>query len=344
MTEVNRAWVLVQRPVGDDVESALRFREVPIPEPGEGQVLARTLYLSLDPANRGWMAGDSYISAVPLDGPMWGGVLGRVVRSRSPNFKPGDLIGGFGAWADYSVIAAEGNGSANTVIRPVPGVPLSAIQSLFGAAGNTAYVGVVDICRVKAGDTFVVSGAAGSVGSIAGQIARILGATVIGIAGSPEKCAWLTDELGFDQAIDYRREDVKARLRDLCPHGVDAYFENVGGAVGDAVIANIAQRGRVALCGLVSTYNSDGKIDYPIDLSPIIVKAATMEGFILFNHLDRLEESNAALARWLAEGRIKYHVDLVEGLENAREAFKSLFEMGGSHRGKLLVRVDPTAD
>ena len=251
MSDTNRSWILVQRPVGDDFDAALKFRELPMPEPGPDEILVRTLYLSLDPANRGWMAGPTYIPAVPLDGPMWGGIQGRVVRSNSPDFQQGDIVGGFGSWSDYCVLPASG---ANR-IPDMGGLPLTTALSLFGGAGGTAYVGVLDVGQAKAGETFVVSGAAGSVGSLAGQIAKIQGCTVIGIAGSPEKCAWLTGELGFDHAIDYKHENVRKRLAELCPKGVDLYFENVGGAVGNAVIANLAQNGRVVLCGMVSTYN-----------------------------------------------------------------------------------------
>jgi NADPH-dependent curcumin reductase CurA len=340
MTETNRAWVLVSRPKGDDFDTALKLRELPVPELGPNQLLVRTLYLSLDPANRGWMAGPTYMPAVPVGAPMWGGILGRVVRSTAPNFQQGDVVGGFGSWSDYCVLPAE---SANKM-RAMPGLPLSAAQGLFGGAGGTAYVGVIDIGQLKPGQTFVVSGAAGSVGSLAGQIAKIQGAgKVIGIAGSAEKCAWLTDELGFDHAIDYQHEDVKARLAELAPNGVDVYFENVGGAVGNAVIANIAQGGRVALCGLVSQYNADGAVA-GLDLLPLLIKAGTVQGFILLNHLHRLGEASAQLAGWLAEGRIKYHCDIVDGLENALDAFKTLFRSGASHRGKLMVRVDPSAD
>jgi NADPH-dependent curcumin reductase CurA len=339
MTEVNRSWVLVQRPVGEDFDAALKLQTLPVPEPGEGQVLAKTLYLSLDPANRGWMAGPTYIPAVPLGGPMWGGVMGRVVKSRSDRFKEGDIVGGFGSWSDYCVLPGD---QVNKI--PETGLPLTAAQALFGGAGGTAYVGTIDVGQVKAGQTFVVSGAAGSVGSLAGQIAKILGATVIGIAGSADKCRWLTDDLGFDFAIDYRHENVRKRLAEIAPNGVDVYFENVGGAVGNAVLANLAKGARVALCGLVSQYNAD---DNPIDglnLLPVLLKSGTVQGFILLDYMNRLGEASAKLSGWLAEGRIKYHADVVDGLENTLTAFKTLFTPGAAHKGKLMVRVDPSAN
>jgi NADPH-dependent curcumin reductase CurA len=339
MSEVNRGWVLVQRPIGQDFESALKFRDLPMPEIQDGQVLVRTLYLSLDPANRGWMAGPTYIPAVPLDGPMWGGILGRVEESRAEHLKPGDIVGGFGSWTDYCVLQAD---QANK-IPDMHGLPLAASQALFGGAGGTAYVGTIDIAKAKAGETFVVSGAAGSVGSLAGQIAKIIGCTVIGIAGSAEKCAWLTGELGFDHAIDYRHENVFKRLKELAPKGVDVYFENVGGAVGNAVYANMAQEGRVALCGMVSQYNADGKLP-EVDLMPILLQRVSIKGFILFDHMARLGEASHKLGQWLAEGKLKYRADIVDGLENARDAFATLFTPGAAHMGKLMVRVDPSVD
>jgi NADPH-dependent curcumin reductase len=339
MAEINRSWVLVQRPVGDDFDVALKLQELPMPELADGQVLVRTLYLSLDPANRGWMAGPTYMPAVPLGVPMWGGIMGKVVKSNSAKYQQGDIVGGFGSWSDYCALPAEG---LNKI--PDMGLPLTATQALFGGAGGTAYVGVIDIGQVKAGQTFVVSGAAGSVGSLAGQIAKILGAKVIGIAGSAEKCAWLTGELGFDHAIDYQRENVRKRLHELCPNGVDVYFENVGGAVGNAVIANLAKGARVALCGLVSQYNAD---DNPVDglnMLPVLIKGCTVQGFILLDYLHRLGEASGKLGQWLGEGKIKYHADVTDGLENALVAFKTLFQSGASHKGKMMVRVDPSAN
>jgi len=339
MAEINRSWVLVQRPVGDDFDAALKLQELPMPEPADGQVLVRTLYLSLDPANRGWMAGPTYMPAVPLGVPMWGGIMGRVVKSNSAKYQQGDIVGGVGSWSDYCALPADG---LNKI--PDMGLPLTASQALFGGAGGTAYVGVIDIGQVKAGQTFVVSGAAGSVGSLAGQIAKILGAKVIGIAGSAEKCAWLTGELGFDHAIDYQRENVRKRLHELCPNGVDVYFENVGGAVGNAVIANLAKGARVALCGLVSQYNAD---DNPVDglnMLPVLIKGCTVQGFILLDYLHRLGEASSKLGQWLGEGKIKYHADVTDGPENALVAFKTLFQSGASHKGKMMVRVDPSAN
>jgi NADPH-dependent curcumin reductase CurA len=333
----NRGWVLEAYPIGDDFESALTLRDLPKPEPGAGQVLVRSLYISLDPANRGWMMMPTYIPQVPLGATMWGFVLGRVERSNAPGFAPRDLVSGFGAWAEYCLVDAA---TANKLPH-LGGLPLSAAQSLFGLSGGTAYVGVLDIAKAKPGEVFVVSGAAGSVGSLAGQIAKIQGCTVVGIAGSPEKCAWLTGELGFDHAIDYQREDVGARLGELCPQGVDIYFDNVGGPLANAVAGRIALRGRIVLCGSMAKFSNPGP---DLDLGPILLNRATIQGFILIDHFERLPAANAQLAAWHHEGRLKHKADIVDGLENAVAAFRMLFTPGAPHMGKLLVRIDPAAD
>jgi NADPH-dependent curcumin reductase len=336
----NRGWVLESYPVGDDFDAALKLRDLAMPEPGPNQMLVRSLYLSLDPANRGWMMMPTYIPQVPLGATMWGFVLGRVERSNVDGFAAGDLVSGFGAWADYCVMGAD----MSNKVPDLGGLPLYAAQSLFGLSGGTAYVGVLDIAKAKAGEVFVISGAAGSVGTLAGQIAKIQGCTVIGIAGSAEKCAWLTDDLGFDHAIDYQRENVRKRLHELCPNGVDVYFENVGGAVGNAVIANLAKGARVALCGLVSQYNADSNPVDGLNMLPVLIKGCTVQGFILLDYLHRLGEASSTLGQWLGEGRIKYHADVTDGLENALVAFKTLFQSGASHKGKMMVRVDPSAN
>ena len=339
MAETNRAWIFEQRPVGDDFDSALKFREHPMPEAAEGQVLVRNLYLSLDPANRRWMAGPTYMPPIPTGGPMWGFVIGKIVESRLAGFAPGEIVAGVGTWSDYSVLSADGLDK----IPDMGGLPIHTAMGLFRGPGGTAYVGVKDIGQLKPGQTFVVSGAAGSVGSLAGQIAKNLGAAnVVGIAGSDEKCAWLTDELGFDHAINYQTENVEQRLRELCPKGVDVYFENVGGAVGNAVASNMAPFGRVAVCGLTAQYNDDAA-PIGLDVMPLLLNNCTMQCFILYQFLDRLPEAMAKLSEWYGAGQIKYHADIAEGLENALGAFKKLFQPGASHKGKMMVRVDPTA-
>jgi NADPH-dependent curcumin reductase CurA len=341
MNAINRQWTLVKRPEGDDFAAALKFQESPKPVPEEGQALVRTVYLSLDPANRLWMKEEpSYIPPVPLGGPMWGGIIGIVEDSRTPEYTPGELVTGLGGWADYKL---AGPGEMNK-ITPIPGVPVTAFQSALGATGLTAYFGLLDVCKPRAGQTLVVSAAAGAVGSIVGQIGKIKGCTVIGIAGSAEKCARLVNEFGFDHAIDYKKEDVRARLAELAPAradgggGVDLYFENVGGEIGNAVFENLAMRARVALCGLISQYNTVGK---PVgaDLSKVLMRRATVEGFLILDYFSRAPEAVAELAGWIAEGRLRYDEDIVDGLEHTLEAFKRLFAPGGAHTGKLIVKV-----
>jgi len=337
MTGKNRGWVLESYPVGDDFDAALKLRDVPLPEPGPNQLLVRSLYLSLDPANRGWMMMPTYIPQVPLGATMWGFVLGRVEKSNIEGFKPGDLVSGFGAWADYCLIDAA---MANRV-PDLGGLPLYAAQSLFGLSGGTAYVGVLDVAKAKAGEVFLISGAAGSVGTLAGQIAKIQGCTVIGTAGSAEKCRWLVEELGFDHAIDYRKEDVAARLGELAPKGVDIYFDNVGGPLTNSIATKMALHGRIVLCGSMAKFDNPGP---ELDLGPILLNRVTVIGFILIDHFHRLDAANAALARWVKDGKLKHTADIVDGLENTTAAFRKLFTPGAPHMGTLLVRVDPSAN
>jgi NADPH-dependent curcumin reductase CurA len=339
--QVNRQWTLVARPQGDDFASALKWEETPKPEPQDGQALVRTLYLSLDPANRLWMKAEpSYIPPVPLDGPMWGGVIGIVEETRTPAYAVGDIVTGLGGWADYKLIAAQ----EMSAITPIPGVPLTAFMSVLGATGLTAYFGLLDIGKPKAGDTLVVSAAAGAVGSIVGQLGKIKGCKVIGIAGSAAKCAKLVGEFGFDHAINYRTENVRERLAELAPMradgggGVDVYFENVGGEIGNAVYDNLAMRARVALCGLISQYNTVGQAP-GADLTKVLMRRATIEGFLILDFFHRAPEAVAELAGWVADGRIKYDEDIVEGLEHTLGAFNRLFAPGGEHMGKLIIKV-----
>jgi hypothetical protein len=337
MTGKNRGWVLESYPVGDDFDAALKLRDIPMPEPGPNQLLVRSLYLSLDPANRGWMMMPTYIPQVPLGSTMWGFVLGRVEKSNVDGFRPGDLVSGFGAWAEYCLIDAQ---MANRV-QDLGGLPLYAAQSLFGLSGGTAYVGVLDVAEAKPGEVFLISGAAGSVGTLAGQIAKIQGCTVIGTAGSAEKCRWLVEELGFDHAINYRTEDVAARLGALCPKGVDIYFDNVGGPLTNSIATRMALHGRMVLCGSMAKFDNPGP---ELDLGPILLNRVTVIGFILIDHFHRLDAANADLARWVKEGRLKHTADIVDGLENTITAFRKLFTPGAPHMGKLLVRVDPAAN
>lgn len=332
-TLVNRAWILDAHP-NEAIGEALRFGTLPMPVLEDGQVLVRIHYLSVDPGQRTWMRAEgSYMPPFALGAPMRGGILGEVVESRAAGIAPGTLVSGMGIWGDYCVL---GRGE----IRPIPADapdPLLYMATL-GATGWTAYFGIVDIGRPKTGDTLVVSAAAGAVGSVAGQVGRNLGCRVIGIAGSAEKCRWLREELGFDAAIDHGTQNVAAELDRLCPEGIDIYFENVGGAVGRAVYPRMAVHGRIVLCGLASEYQRTGPAS-SIELADLLMKRVRVEAFVVTDYFGRLREAVDALGGWLAEGGLKARIDIVDGLENARDALDSLLAPGAAHRGKLLVSV-----
>jgi len=333
----NQRWVLKRRPEGDIKPGDLELVTGPVADLAEGQVLVRTVYLSLDPTNRIWMSDrDQYMPPVGLGDTMRGGAIGVVERSRSERFKQGDLVNpGLAGWSLYSVADA----ASLFPVPAIPGVPLSAFMSVLGATGLTAWFGINDIGKPKPGETVVVSAAAGAVGSIAGQIARLRGARVIGIAGGKAKCDWLTGELGFDGAIDYKAEDVGAALDRLCPNGIDVNFENVGGAIMDAVFSRMNDFGRMALCGMISTYNDGGPAPGPTDFGRTLMHKLLIQGFIVSDYLPRAGEAFAELAPWVMSGQLKWKVHVVDGLENAVEAVGLLFS--GAHDGKLLVRVSP---
>lgn len=334
---VNRQWILRRRPQGDVTQQDLEFVETPLRDIAEGEVLVRNIYLSLDPTNRIWMSDqDQYLPPVEIGDVMRGGVIGVVEKSRSDRFKPGQIVNpGLGGWQDYT-IAHEGMLNATPSI---PGVPLTAYMSVLGGTGLTAWFGMVDIGKPKPGETVVVSAAAGAVGSIAGQIAKLKGARVIGIAGGPAKCRWLTEELGFDGAIDYKNEDVGAALDRLCPGGIDVNFENVGGKIMDEVISRMNNWGRVALCGMISTYNADGPAPGPSDFGRILMHRLLIQGFIVIDYLPRAGEALAELVPWILSGQLKWKAHVEPGLENALDAMGRLFS--GDHDGKLLVQISP---
>jgi len=332
---VNHAWILNKRPVGEIAPGDLEYVERPLRALEPGEVLVRNVYLSLDPTNRIWMSDqDQYLPPVEVGDVMRGGTIGVVEESRSERFPVGTSVNaGLSGWQSYS-IAHEG---ALSPVPALPGVPMTAFMSVLGATGLTAWYGMVDIGKPQPGETVVVSAAAGAVGSIAGQIAKLKGARVIGIAGGPEKCAWLVDELGFDGAIDYKNEDVGAALDRLCPNGIDVNFENVGGAIMDAVIARMNNFSRMPLCGMISTYNTEGPIPGPSDFARVLMRRIMIRGFIVIDFIPRAGEALAELAPWVLQGQIKWKAHAVDGLENAAEAVKRLFT--GDHDGKLPVRI-----
>ncbi len=330
-------WVLKRRPEGDIQPGDLALEVAPIRELEDGEVLIRTVYLSLDPTNRIWMSDrDQYMPPVEIGQTMRGGGLGVVERSRSDRFRQGDIVSpGLTGWSSHT-IAHE---AAVNPVPVIPGVPLTAFMSVLGATGLTAWFGMLDIAKPQAGETVVVSAAAGAVGSIAGQLARLRGARVIGIAGGKAKCDWLVNDLGFDGAIDYKGEDVGAALDRLCPNGIDVNFENVGGAIMDAVFSRMNTFGRMTLCGMISTYNETGPVPGPSDFSRILMRRLMIKGFIIIDYLHRAPEAFAELGPLVASSQLKWKVHIEDGLENAMDAVGRLFT--GDHDGKLLVRVSP---
>jgi NADPH-dependent curcumin reductase CurA len=334
MADRNRRMVLAERPTGMVDERTVRLEEVDIPEPGADEALARVRYISIDPTIRTWMDdAPGYLPPIAIDEVVRSGGIVEVVQSNSEQYTPGDLLFGFSGWQDY-VLASAASG-----YQALPdGVSPTLALSLFGITGMTAYFGLIDVGKVKEGDVVVVSGAAGATGSTVGQIAKIKGATkVIGIAGGPEKCASIVDDLGFDEAIDYKNENVSARLREAAPDGIDLFFDNVGGPILDACLAQLALRGRVVLCGAISGYNDRGAASGPANYANLIIKRGRMEGFLILDYFDRLDEGRADVAAWLGEGKIKSSEHIVEGLENAPDALNLLFT--GGNTGKVIVQV-----
>jgi len=330
---VNHRWLLTARPQGAARENDFTWEEVSVDDLADGQVLVRIVYLSLDPTNRVWMnEADSYLPAVPLGTVMRGTGLGVVEESRHPGFAAGDLVQGLLGWQRYHV--SDGRGL--TRITPLP-VPLTAYLGLLGHIGLTAYFGLLDIGKPVAGETLVVSAAAGAVGSLVGQIGKLKGCRVIGVAGSEDKCRWMRDDLGFDSVINYRIENIPEALRRHCPEGIDIYFDNVGGKILEAALDHLALRARIVACGMISQYNGSEAPGGPANLTRLIVHRARMEGFLCYDYADRAMEAFTELAQWMLLGKLHYRVDVVEGLENAPKALNRLFE--GTNTGKLLVRV-----
>ena len=331
---LNHQWTLARRPKGPVQPEDFSLVEVPVPALGDGEVLVRNLYLSCDPTQRGWMAGPTYLPAIRIGEVIRAFAGGTVAESRHPDFKPGQLVTGLFGWQEVAVVRP---GTPSAPARVPAGVPLETALSILGLTGITAYFGLLDVGRPRAGETVVVSGAAGATGSVVGQIARLSGCRVVGVAGGPEKCRVLTEELGFDAALDYRGGDLAARLGALCPGGVDVFFDNVGGPILDAALEHLALRGRVVLCGAISRYNDAGPSPGPANYLNLLVRRGRMEGFIVLDYLPRAAEAVKALAGWLREGKLKDRVDIQEGFEQAPAALARLFT--GENRGKQLVRI-----
>jgi NADPH-dependent curcumin reductase CurA len=333
----NRQIVLKRRPVGAPTLEDFGLVAGPVPRPDEGEVLCRTIYLSLDPYMRGRMnEGRSYARPVDLGQVMGGGTVSQVLESRHPGVAPGAFVLGAHGWQEYAVAS----GSALRALDPRE-APISTALGVLGMPGLTAYVGLLDIGRPRPGETVVVSAAAGAVGSAVGQIAKIKGCRAVGVAGSPDKCRYVVRELGFDACVSHHTEDLAGALGEACPAGIDVYFENVGGAVLAAVLRLLNRGARIPLCGLVSQYNASSLPPGP-NPAPLLVNRALIQGFIVSDHADRTPDFLRECAAWVRDGRLRYREDIVDGLPAAPQAFIGLLE--GRNLGKLLVRVseDPT--
>ena len=329
---MNRQWLYAKQPAGKIAADTFEWTETAIPVPGAGEVLVRTRMLSLDPANRAWMMGKTYRDALQPGQVMSGFAIGEVVDSQAAGFAPGDIVEGDWGWQDYAAL------SARRLVKRTIRAPLEMLIGPLSITGLTAYFGLLEVGRPKPGDAVLVSAAAGAVGTMVGQIAKLAGCRVVGTAGGQDKCDWLVRELGFDAAVDYKAGGVRRALAAACPDGIDVYFDNTGGAVLDAALSLMNLRGHIACCGNVSQYDVEKPAPGPMAVPGLVVtKRLRMEGFIVMDFFDRRAEAETRLARWVEEGRIKAIVDVVDGLERAPEALIGLFE--GRNRGKMAVRV-----
>ncbi len=329
----NRQITLAARPAGFPGESDFALVESPVPKPAAGEVLVRSRWLSLDPYMRGRMSeARSYAKPTELGEVMTGQVVGEVVASEDPRFAPGDEVVGQLGWQEFAVARGGTLRKIDTRLAPP-----QAYLHVLGTTGLTAYFGLFDVAKPKPGDTVVVSGAAGAVGQVTGQLAKIAGCRTVGIAGGPEKVAELTELYGYDAGIDYKGEDVNAALKEACPRGVDVYFDNVGGTISETVFRRLAVGARVAICGQISQYNLAEPELAPRSLGFLIVFRARLEGFLVSDYAGRFGEGLERLGRWLADGRLVYREDITAGLENAPRAFIGMLQ--GANRGKALVRL-----
>ncbi len=325
---------LATRPSGLPTRANWQFTEEAVPEPKDGEILVKVRYISLDPAMRGWMnEGKSYIRPVAIGEIMRAGGAGRVVVSKNPKFQAGDLVAGAFGVQEYAISDGKGVQKVDTRF-----VPLPSYLGVLGVPGMTAYFGLLDIGKPKAGNTVVVSGAAGAVGSAVGQIAKIKGCRAVGIAGGADKCRMLTADFGFDATIDYKGEDVKAGLKRLCPDGIDIYFDNVGGDILDAALARLAMHARIVICGAISQYNATAPVKGPSNYLSLLVNRASMTGMVVFDYADRYGDAAGEMAGWIAQGKLKGKEDVVAGgIDAFPEGLLRLFR--GENMGKLVLEV-----
>jgi NADPH-dependent curcumin reductase CurA len=329
---MNRQWLYAKQPQGKIGPDTFQWTETAIPAPGEGEALVRTRMLSLDPANRAWMMGKTYRDALEPGQVMSGFAIGEVVESKSGGLKAGDIVEGDWGWQDYAAMPAR------RLTKRTTKAPFELLVGPLSITGLTAYFGLLEVGKPKPGDTVLVSAAAGAVGTMAGQIARLAGCRVVGTAGGQDKCDWLVRDLGFDAAVDYKAGGVYRALRAVCPNGVDVYFDNTGGPVLEAALSLMNLRGRIVCCGNVSQYDVEKPAPGPMAVPGLVVtKRLRMEGFVVMDFFDQRAEAEARLARWVEEGKIKAIVDIVDGLDKAPQALIGLFE--GRNKGKMAVRV-----
>jgi NADPH-dependent curcumin reductase CurA len=329
----NRQFKLKARPQGMVKASDFDFVTSETAEPGPGEALVRVHYLSLDPAMRGWMnEGKSYVPPVGIGEVMRALAIGRVAKSNDPELAVGDYVSGLFGVQDYSLAQTKQLTRINPKLAPLP-----RFLGALGMPGMTAYFGLLDVGQPKAGETLVVSAASGAVGAIVAQIGKIVGCHVIGLAGGPDKCRYLRDELKLDGVIDYKSEDMRARLKELAPKGVDVYFDNVGGDILDIVLAQLAKKARIVICGAVSQYNNEGAVVGPKNYMMLLVNRARMEGFVVFDYMARYLDGAKQIAQWMAEGKLHVKEDIVSGLENFPAALLKLF--AGENFGKLVLEV-----
>jgi NADPH-dependent curcumin reductase CurA len=333
MDGVNHQFRLAARPVGLPKPSDWSYVEEPVAEPGEGEVLVKVAYVSLDPAMRGWMnEGRSYIPPVGIGEVMRAFAVGEVIASKDPDVAVGEHVGGLLGVQEYAIAHGKGVFKVDPSLAPLP-VYLGAL----GMPGVTAYFGLLDIGKPQEGQTVLVSGAAGAVGGLVGQIAKLKGARAVGIAGGPEKCGHLLEDLGFDATIDYKSEDLDAALSETCPDGVDVYFDNVGGEILDAALAHLARHARVVICGAISQYNNTEPVRGPSNYLSLLVNHASMTGFVMSDYLDRYAEAVREMAGWLASGQLVSREDIAQGLEKFPEVLLRLFR--GENTGKLVLEI-----
>jgi NADPH-dependent curcumin reductase CurA len=339
-TRMNRRWILRSRPEGIVTPELFGKDEVEVPELNDGQVLAQTLYLSFDPTQRAWMAMETYMPIIEIGEVMRAGGIAQVIESKHSKFKPGDIINYFCGWQEYVVFEPDRPGLVPA--SKLPGHLDPALMLALSLTGLTAYFGLLDIGKPKAGDTVLVSGAAGATGSVVGQIAKIKGCRVIGIAGGAEKCAWLTEKGKFDGAIDYKNDDIGMKLNELCPQGVDIYFDNVGGPITDEVLLHTARNARIVLCGAISQYNTPPEEMYGLkNYLSLIINRGTAQGFIILDYLDRALEGILCLTKWVEDGRVIQEIDVQNGFDNIPATLTRIFT--GENLGKQILKVSDPA-